>query len=255
LTDSKQPVEQFADPPGLPGRWTVCAMLFVATSINYMDRQVIAILKPVLAQSTIHLAPLLPGWPTVEKSLSMTEVQYGSIVSAFQIAYAVGVIFAGAWWTGLAAARLSHCHRALEPVCDGTRAGEFSLWVRRGAGFSGTRRERKFSRGDQGDGGVVSAAGAVACHGDLQLGRVRRGDSGSGDCALGGMAFWMARQLSDDRFVQPHLDRVVVGALPDAERINGMEPRGGDCAAAGSAPEWWRRAGYRQTWDSRWASF
>jgi ACS family hexuronate transporter-like MFS transporter len=70
-------------------------MLFVATSINYMDRQVIGILKPVLAQSTIHLAPLLPGWPTVEKSISLSEVQYGNIVSAFQIAYALGVIFAG----------------------------------------------------------------------------------------------------------------------------------------------------------------
>jgi hypothetical protein len=32
-------------------RWTVCAMLFVATSINYMDRQVIAILKPTLEHS------------------------------------------------------------------------------------------------------------------------------------------------------------------------------------------------------------
>src|ERR1017187_9756447 len=87
--------ELLAEPPALPGRWTVCAMLFVATSINYMDRQVIAILKPVLAQSTIHLAPLLTGWPTVERSLSMTEVQYGNIVGAFQIAYALGVIFAG----------------------------------------------------------------------------------------------------------------------------------------------------------------
>jgi len=88
-------METFADPPALPGRWTVCAMLFVATSINYMDRQVIAILKPVLAQSTIHLAPLLPGWPTVEKSISMNEAQFGYVVSAFQIAYMVGVIFAG----------------------------------------------------------------------------------------------------------------------------------------------------------------
>ena len=95
MTDPKGPTEIFAEPLALPGRWTVCAMLFVATSINYMDRQVIAILKPVLAQSTIHLAPLLPGWPTVERSLSMTEVQYGNIVGAFQIAYALGVIFAG----------------------------------------------------------------------------------------------------------------------------------------------------------------
>lgn len=59
-------------------RWTVCAMLFMATSINYMDRQVIAILKP-----------------TLEHSIGMTEVGYGYIVDAFQIAYAIGLIAAG----------------------------------------------------------------------------------------------------------------------------------------------------------------
>jgi ACS family hexuronate transporter-like MFS transporter len=59
-------------------RWTVCAMLFVATSINYMDRQVIAILKP-----------------TLEHSIGMTEVGYGYIVDAFQIAYAIGLLAAG----------------------------------------------------------------------------------------------------------------------------------------------------------------
>jgi sugar phosphate permease len=59
-------------------RWTVCAMLFVATSINYMDRQVIAILKP-----------------TLEHSIGMTEVGYGYIVDAFQVAYAIGLLAAG----------------------------------------------------------------------------------------------------------------------------------------------------------------
>jgi ACS family hexuronate transporter-like MFS transporter len=59
-------------------RWTVCAMLFVATSINYMDRQVIAILKP-----------------TLEHSIGMTEIGYGYVVDAFQIAYAIGLLGAG----------------------------------------------------------------------------------------------------------------------------------------------------------------
>src|SRR5271167_366757 len=53
-------------------------MLFIATSINYMDRQVIAILKP-----------------TLEHSIGMTEVGYGYIVDAFQIAYAIGLLAAG----------------------------------------------------------------------------------------------------------------------------------------------------------------
>jgi ACS family hexuronate transporter-like MFS transporter len=59
-------------------RWTICAMLFAATSINYMDRQVIAILKP-----------------TLEHSIGMTEVSYGYIVDAFQIAYAIGLLAGG----------------------------------------------------------------------------------------------------------------------------------------------------------------
>jgi MFS transporter, ACS family, hexuronate transporter len=59
-------------------RWTVCAMLFAATSINYMDRQVLSILAPMLQHSI--------GW---------TEQQYGYIVGAFQLAYALGLIAAG----------------------------------------------------------------------------------------------------------------------------------------------------------------
>jgi ACS family hexuronate transporter-like MFS transporter len=59
-------------------RWTVCAMLFFATSINYMDRQVLGILAPVLQHSI--------GW---------TEQQYSYIVIAFQFSYAIGLVVAG----------------------------------------------------------------------------------------------------------------------------------------------------------------
>lgn len=59
-------------------RWTICAMLFAATTINYMDRQVIALLKP-----------------TLEHSIGMTELSYGYIVDAFQLAYALGLLAAG----------------------------------------------------------------------------------------------------------------------------------------------------------------
>jgi MFS transporter, ACS family, hexuronate transporter len=59
-------------------RWTICAMLFAATSINYLDRQVIGLLKP-----------------TLEQSIGLSEVNYGYIVAAFQVAYAVGLMIAG----------------------------------------------------------------------------------------------------------------------------------------------------------------
>jgi MFS transporter, ACS family, hexuronate transporter len=87
--------EQSTEPPALDGRWTICAMLFVATTINYMDRQVLSILKPVLSGSILHLQPLLPGWPTVEKSINLSDQQYGNILACFQLAYALGVVFAG----------------------------------------------------------------------------------------------------------------------------------------------------------------
>ena len=72
------------EPKGLGGgsigrvRWTICAMLFFATSINYMDRQVIALLKPTLAHT-----------------IGLTEINYGYIVDAFQLAYALGLLIAG----------------------------------------------------------------------------------------------------------------------------------------------------------------
>ncbi len=95
MIDAGERYEHAADPPALAGRWTICAMLFVATTINYMDRQVLSILKPVLTGSALHLKPLLPGWPTVETTVNLTPQQYGNILFWFQLAYALGVIFAG----------------------------------------------------------------------------------------------------------------------------------------------------------------
>lgn len=60
-------------------RWRICALLLFATTINYIDRQVLGVLAPDL-QRTI-------GW---------NEIQYGYIVTAFQAAYAIGLITAGA---------------------------------------------------------------------------------------------------------------------------------------------------------------
>ena len=64
-------------------RWTICAMLFAATSINYMDRQVLGLLKPTLMLSFAN------------HGIGMTEVGFGYIMAAFQIAYAVGLLAAG----------------------------------------------------------------------------------------------------------------------------------------------------------------
>lgn len=59
-------------------RWRIVALLFFATTINYIDRQVIGILKPYISADL--------GW---------SESDYGYIVTAFQIAYAIGLISTG----------------------------------------------------------------------------------------------------------------------------------------------------------------
>jgi ACS family hexuronate transporter-like MFS transporter len=59
-------------------RWTVCALIFFATTINYLDRQVIGILKPLL-----------------ETDLNIGEVEYGNIVFVFQLFYGLSMLLAG----------------------------------------------------------------------------------------------------------------------------------------------------------------
>jgi ACS family hexuronate transporter-like MFS transporter len=56
-------------------RWTICALVFFATTINYLDRQVISLLKPIL-----------------EKEFNWSEIDYSNIVIAFQLSYAIGMV-------------------------------------------------------------------------------------------------------------------------------------------------------------------
>jgi len=59
-------------------RWTICALLFFGTTINYLDRQVLSLLHPVL-----------------EKEFGWTNSDYGTITAVFQLAYAFFMLLAG----------------------------------------------------------------------------------------------------------------------------------------------------------------
>lgn len=59
-------------------RWTICALVFFATTVNYLDRQVISLLKG-----------------TLEQEFHWTESDYANIVVAFQLAYAFGMVSVG----------------------------------------------------------------------------------------------------------------------------------------------------------------
>jgi len=80
-SDSDAPAERVAvDGPPKVGRyrWVICALLFTAATVNYIDRQVIGVLKPVL-----------------QHDLGYSEIDYGNIVTAFQAAYALGMLTMG----------------------------------------------------------------------------------------------------------------------------------------------------------------
>jgi ACS family hexuronate transporter-like MFS transporter len=59
-------------------RWTICALVFFATTVNYLDRSVISLLKS-----------------TLTKELDWTDADYADIEVAFKFAYALGMVFAG----------------------------------------------------------------------------------------------------------------------------------------------------------------
>ena len=61
-------------------RWAICALLFLVITINYVDRQVLGVLKPI-----------------IEEDMGWSEVDYGNIVTAFQASYGIGLLVVGRW--------------------------------------------------------------------------------------------------------------------------------------------------------------
>jgi ACS family hexuronate transporter-like MFS transporter len=59
-------------------RWVICALLLLGTTKNYMDRQVLGVLKD-----------------TLQHDLHWNEIDYGNLVFAFQAAYAIGILVVG----------------------------------------------------------------------------------------------------------------------------------------------------------------
>src|SRR5690348_18444785 len=87
-----------AAPPAGHYRWIVIGLLFVITTINYMDRNLLGVLKP-----------------TIQGDLRFSETDFGDIVFAFSMAYAAGYASMGAFTDkvgvriGLAVAAMVWC--------------------------------------------------------------------------------------------------------------------------------------------------
>jgi MFS transporter, ACS family, hexuronate transporter len=140
-------------------RWRVCAMLLAATTINYIDRQVLGVLAPFL-QTEI-------GW---------NEIEYGYIVTAFQAAYAIGLLSAGAlidkvgtrvgYAIAIAVWSLAAMSHALASSAIGFALARFALGLGEAGNFPAAiktvaewfpRRERAFATGIFNSGSNIGA--------------------------------------------------------------------------------------------------
>ncbi|MCS6967867.1 MAG: MFS transporter [Cytophagales bacterium] len=109
-------------------RWRILALLFFATTINYIDRQVIGILAP-----------------TLQKEIGWNEVEYSQIVMAFQIAYALGMASTGylldrfgvrlGFAVAIATWSLAGMAHALARSVTGFAAARFMLGIGEAANF------------------------------------------------------------------------------------------------------------------------
>lgn len=65
-------------------RWTICALVFAATTINYLDRNVLGLLKKTLSEDGVF------GVSPADQ-----ELNYSTVVICFQLAYAIGMLLSG----------------------------------------------------------------------------------------------------------------------------------------------------------------
>ncbi len=143
-------------------RWFVCALLFFAATVNYVDRQVIGVLKPVL-----------------DRELGLNEIDYGNIVTAFQAAYAIGMLVMGRLMDRLGTRRgfplavffwsLAAASHALATSVGGFSLARFALGIGEAGMFPGAlktiaewfpKRERALATGIFNSG---TGIGAIVC--------------------------------------------------------------------------------------------
>lgn len=70
-------------------RWLVCGLLFLATTINYMDRSVFSLIEPKL-----HDLPFM-GWNAADPTHAVFNNNFGDVLIYFQLAYGIGLLVSG----------------------------------------------------------------------------------------------------------------------------------------------------------------
>ena len=237
-------------------RWTICFLLFFATTINYMDRQVLSLLKGVL-----------------EVEFDWSESDYSNIVIAFQLVYAVSMLFAGRFidWLGTkkgyawslivwsVAAILSTVSREEQAGFMGARAllgfgesGNFPAAIKTTAEWF-PKKERAFATGIFNSG---SNLGAILAPLTVPWLAVNYGWQESfyiiGAIGFSWLIFWFwlydipSRMLARGRIKQSEYDYIhsddVAAGVAATEVVKNDHPVGKE-----KLP-WMKLLGYRQTW-------
>ena len=118
-------------------RWVICALLFAATTINYVDRSVFGLLEPVL-----------------KERFSWTAFQFGIVNASFNLAYAIGFLFAG-WMMDRVGTRIGYAISLI--VWSLAAAGHAFGW-----GSFGGSRPARFALGLGESGNFPAAIKTVA---------------------------------------------------------------------------------------------
>jgi len=228
-------------------RWIVCALLFFATTINYIDRQILSLIKELL-----------------DRELGWNNEQFGLVNSAFQGAYAAGLLFFG-WFVdrygtriGYAVSIVAWSLSAMAHALVGSVGGFFSARVALGVSEGGNfpsaikavalwfpKRERAFATAIFNSGANV---GAIIAPATIPLIAFSLGWRSAfifaGIAGFVWVVFWIPLYEVPER-----RKRVSASEL---EHIRSDR----DEAAPGGAPMGWMRAlRHRQTWSFVTAKF
>ncbi|MDR2463104.1 MAG: MFS transporter [Verrucomicrobiales bacterium] len=240
-------------------RWTICTLVFFATTINYVDRNVIGQLKDVLL-------------PLIQRSPETANQDYGFAINAFQIAYAIGLLAVGrlmdllgtkrgyaAALFGWSLAAIGHAFSfglysfsAWRAMLGVTESGNFPA-AQKAVSEWFPRKERAFATGIYNCGSNIGAILAplivpwLAAHYILgwswQWAFVITGAVG-----LLWLIFWFGiyksprEKLADGQLSQAEYDYI----HSDADEQQAEVAADGD---AGKKVSWLKLLGYRQTWS------
>jgi ACS family hexuronate transporter-like MFS transporter len=203
-------------------RWRIVALLFFATTLNYLDRQVIGILAPDL-----------------QRMFAWSDTDYATIVAAFKLAYAIGLVSMGGlldrigtragYAAGLTLWSLAGMAHAAVSTVFGFSAARFALGVAEAANFPAAmktvaewfpKKERALATGIFNSGANI---GAIIAPIVVPIIAVRYGWEWA-FILTGGIGFvWLAFWLTSYRRPEVH-PRLSAGELTYIQ-ADGVEPQ------------------------------